>query len=124
MHGKVMVFVLEVLSGSDPGFWIPFLPVHRESTMTTATLSNANLDTMGNKDTMAGDFNLKSCRIHSNAHKSEISHPMEGNEEKLSASCPKREHQSIIQKKHNENDPFPKAATNRVGLLALGLTGI
>lgn len=35
MHFKVTVFILKVLSGSDPRYWIPPLPVRRESTVTS-----------------------------------------------------------------------------------------
>lgn len=95
---KVMVFILKVLSGSDPGYWMPPLPVCRESTVTTVMFANTQLGTTSDKDTTAGDFTLKSCRRHSNAHRSNISHPARANEEKLSASHLKPKHQRVIPK--------------------------
>ena len=98
MHFKVMVFILKVLSGSDPAYWMPPLLVCRESITTPVTFTNANLGTTSNKDTMAGAFKLKSCRRHGNAHRSKIFHPAKGNEEKLSASRLKPMHQRVTPK--------------------------
>lgn len=98
MHFKVMVFILKVLSGSDPAYWIPPLRVGRESTMTTVTFTNANVGATSNRDTTAGDVKPKRCRRHGNAHRTTVPRPAKANEEKLSPSVPKPEYQSTTPK--------------------------
>lgn len=88
MHVKVTVFILRVLSGSDPGYRIPPLPECRESTMTMDASSDVNLGATSSTDTTAGDSEPQSFRRHGHANRSTISTPPKRRNSQPPASNP------------------------------------